>query len=242
MRENQGYSISDAEELIQEILIPCSYSLKFDLQSWEGFALAGHYTSALELGHSIILLIKSNLGYHSYSLARGLIVTIADIRLLLRDKSHIKDIRLKFEEEVLRRLKSAQSDNPYLAGIAEMPERVSFIEVKEREVRQLRDEGAKPISDERKLAKADMPLEYEALYREFSKHAHGNLGALIARHARFEPGDAVYSLTGFNHGNAEEFVAMSTSVFELLRDISVEVHNKQESGSAEKILAHCLKF
>jgi len=226
--EREYYSLEEALDLILGELIPEMESLKFDQNNWRELATYSNYSSILEMGYSILLLIQNDLGFHGYPLARGMLIAIADLKNLVREECYELDAEYSLEQRVFSQLKDAKKGNPYLAGIAALPKLDELIAEKKERVEELFEKGAREIPDEQKLKRAGMSNEYDGLYRAFSQHSHGATTALISRHVR--PGeDESFKLVAFDHGKPDEFRAMTTTVFEFLQGAAEEIRTFRSS-------------
>jgi hypothetical protein len=179
----------------------------------------------------MLTIIDCGLGYHSYPLLRGQMEGLADLVNLREDPDYLKHMEFQNQDSIQKHRIAAKSGNPYLSLIAQRPSLDADLSEHGKELKALREKGARKLELKEKMTMARLKDEYEALVVILNDHAHGGIRALRSRHLRDDGND--YQLVAFRHGDAEVFGAVIQTSTDVVLRASVAFHDAFDTQQSE---------
>jgi len=202
-------------------------SLVFDKKHALHFTLVSLYGSLIELTGCMLTLLENRGKIGIPSIFRTFLETYVEFHNLSRDPKYGYHMEASDLKEWLRVLKAAaESDNPYLADVATLPNLPAIIQQKESQLQELKSKGYKPLTIFERFDRANMVEEYRSIYNFLSSDCHSNRRALVNRHS--ELGDGDFTLVFYKNA-PDEMLHHLDSAAGLMVSATVGIHEQLES-------------
>lgn len=169
------------QRLIPE-LITRSTKIKFAANDRFDLCSVMLYASIVELSNGACRLISVGEPTGVATLVRMALEALVDLTNLSNDKNYVNYLDLRLLEEWSLTYTLAENGNPFLAGIAQMPD---FQEAKNANVanmKALREAGYRRLNAKERFKRAKMSDVYDGMYRWLSSDSHSSMRALTQRH------------------------------------------------------------
>jgi hypothetical protein len=175
---------------------------------------------------------KTKLGIPS--LFRTFLETYVEFYNLVREPKYGYYMDASDVKEWLRVLKAARdTENPYLSNISALPNLLSIILEKERQLQDLKTRGYNPLTIQQKFKRAEMLEEYQSFYNFLCMESHSNRRALINRHANISNND--YDLAFYKNDPNEKYLQYMDSAAGLLVSATIDIHDHLESSARSQV-------
>ncbi|MBI3894684.1 MAG: hypothetical protein HY313_02015 [Acidobacteria bacterium] len=208
-------------------------SLHFDKTHAMHFTLVSLYGSLIELTGCMLTLLENRGKIGIPSLFRTFLETYVEFHNLIQEPTYGYHMEASKVKEWIKIFRAAAEGNPYLAGIASMPNLSEVVEKEERQLKDLESKGYKPLTIYQRFERAGMVEVYRSLYNFVSSDCHSNIRALIERHV--DLGDDDFTPVLYKNAPDERFLWLLGPTAELLVSATIDIHEYFKSGVVNEV-------
>lgn len=195
---------------------------RFDKKHPWHLHLLGLYGTLIELSSAIIVLINEKQSIGVPILFRTFLEAYVDFINLSGDRSYGNSMRAAYNDQLLKFLNEAKGNNPYLAGISNIPNLDEEIQSLSTELNELEQKGYRPLLIMERFKKANMIEEYRSLYSMMCAHSHNNIRAFVDRHIEISEND--FKVVYYKDTPLESFLPVVDSTCVALINVSQKIH------------------
>jgi hypothetical protein len=197
--------------------------IKFEKRDEISRTIASLYASLIEQTGSLLALINTKKRAGTDAIFRSFVEAFVDIINLINDPEYINFMRSKYHAEWLKVMKeSAKGTNPYLAGMATIPDFDKVIDEHENNLNELKKNGFSQLTIADAFKRAGMEDVYRSVYNFLCSESHNNIRSLIARHIDFSGED--FGIVMYKEAGERDFEATLDTVAGMLMSASLGVH------------------
>jgi hypothetical protein len=219
---------------LHDEIVEYSKRLIFDKNHARDSNLVSLYGSLIELAAGIVILIDKKAKTGVPPLFRTFLETYVEFRNLVEDPRYEYFMEASYYDQWLKVLREAgKGNNPYLYGIAKLPNLINEIRDTKRQLETLKKKNYSPLTVFKKFERAGMISEYRALYNFLSTDSHSNIRALLNRH--IDLGNDNFEIIFYRDTPPEDFLNFINSTCEMLVDASIKIHEYLKSPVADSI-------
>ena len=103
----------------------------------------------------------------------------------------------------------------------------------ERELKELKSKGYKPLTIRERFERADMVEVYRSIYHFLSADCHSEIGALFGRH--FEPGNDDFALVLYKNPPDEKLALYLETIAAFLVADTIAIHENLQSDAVNEV-------
>jgi hypothetical protein len=205
--------------------------LKFDKKHpWHNILIT-LYCSIVEYSDTILNLNKEDKSIGLPLIARGLIEAYVDLKNLSENKAYGYNLEVSYLSEWLKITKEAGTlENPFLNAIGEAKEFSVQVTEWEAELVEMKEKGARKLSQFHKFELAGLTHEYRSIYNFLCAHSHNNKRSLLERFFVLNEDKTDFNLEMFREsesGENQEYLDIGEQYLMLSSQI---IHRLLETG------------
>jgi len=168
---------------LHETVLGLVESLHFDKKHPWHLHLVLLYGTMIELLGSACILIREGVPMGVPILLRSALEADLDFMILAKERRYGYHIRAAELHEWIRILREAKKrQNPFLSGIAQIPNLEEVLVHWQTELSELKEKGFGPLKQKQKFHRAELEPVYRSFYNFLCCHSHNNIRALVSRH------------------------------------------------------------
>ncbi|WP_108837946.1 DUF5677 domain-containing protein [Tateyamaria sp. Alg231-49] len=218
--------------LIHEKCLPETQHLKLNSRDMYQTTTVALYLTVLEVGDTVLMLVKAGRGQMAYPLLRTMYEAWVDLALLKKDRQHIRAIELEHHQYWLKLFNQSSEGNPFVKGLSEIEDFDGVRMAKQTEVDQLKNQGAVSKNMFQKHKALGWEKEYRTVYAQLCNSGHNNLQTLRNRHFHFD-GDDDFKMVSFQRDAEDSFPTLIDTCAVAIHHASETIHEIFETGLSD---------
>ena len=204
-------------------------TVKFDgSQEYDRLVVMLYTTSIEQLG-SVLTLFTNDVSAGANTLFRSYLEAFVDLQNLLTDPSYVDVCNYSYSQQWMTVFREADEDNPFLAGLTDNENYREIVSQHKKQIADLESKGITHMTVLDRFKKAEMKDVYRSVYNFACAESHNNIRSLASRHLEADK-DGKLEVVAYRGFSEEEHEALLDSVCGTLVNISIQVHEKFQSG------------
>ncbi|MBB3567595.1 DUF5677 domain-containing protein [Rhizobium sp. BK491] len=199
--------------------------LRFNKDDEVQRVLIALYATIIEQSGSIIIILCKKKSAGVDVILRSIFEAYVDLKALLGDPGYIHNMNAAFYHEWLRLFKNESSSKI----IEENDDIRQMLTEYETELAELKKNGHRPLTNQDRIKRADLPKEWLITYNILCSESHNNLRSLMDRHMDMSSGTLEINLSNPN----KDITLPLFTAAEILLSSSLDIHTKFEGGHPE---------